>query len=300
MQAKNSTMKNHKRYVIAALALIGSTWLSYGREATGYDLTLPDNVYTLPEDLREISGLAYLEPAMFVCVQDEHGILYTYNPATNRTATNNFGADGDYEDLARVGQTVYVLRSDGCLFEVINFSSETAKVISYETGIPARDNEGLCYDAAGHRLLIAPKSASGKGAEFKDKRMVYAFDLKTKSLQQEPAFTLDLKEIAQFAQNAGITLETKKTKKVKIVSPVIHLKPSAMAIHPITGQLYLLSAVSRHLLVFDPNGTIRDIEQLDAELFNKAEGITFNEKGDLFIANEGQDKPATILRFNVK
>jgi uncharacterized protein YjiK len=195
---------------------------------------------------------------------------------------------------------MYVLRSDGCLIEVTNHASENAKVKSYETGMPAKDNEGLCYDAAGHRLLIAAKSASGKGAEFKDKRMVYAFDLKTKSLQQEPAFTLDLKEIVQLAQSADITLEKKKTKKAKTLSPVIHLKPSAMAIHPITGQLYLLSAASHHLLVFDRNGTVMDIEQLDAELFNKAEGITFSEKGDLFIANEGQDKSATILRFNVK
>jgi hypothetical protein len=95
-------MKNHKPNVIAALVLMASSWLgpaSYGRDAAAYDLTSPDAVYSLPEELREISGLAYLEPAMFVCVQDEHGILYTYNPTTNRTATNNFGADGDYEAL---------------------------------------------------------------------------------------------------------------------------------------------------------------------------------------------------------
>jgi uncharacterized protein YjiK len=247
--------------------------------------------------------MAYVDPVTLVCVQDERGILYTYNPTTSLIVTQNtFGADGDYEGIARVDQTMYVLRSDGQLFEVAGYSSEAPEIKSYETGIPAKDLEGLCYDAPSHRLLIAAKSKSGKGEEFKDKRMVYEFDLKTGSMREEPAFTFDLQEISKFAQNAGIALsQQKKNKKGEAVSPpVINLRPSAIGVHPITGQLYLLSAPSHLLLVFNMDGTAQDIRLLDPGLFNQPEGITFNEKGDLFISNEGKDKPATILQFNLK
>ena len=33
----------------------------------------------------------------------------------------DFGKDGDYEDITIRGQTVYVIRSDGQIFEVKNF-----------------------------------------------------------------------------------------------------------------------------------------------------------------------------------
>jgi len=299
-------MRVCKTSISGVLALVTGICLgpvAYGTNACGYNLTSPDAVYTLPEALREISALAYVNPETFVCIEDEHGVLYTFNFTTSLIATQKtFGVEGDYEGIARVDQTMYVLRSDGQLFEVIGYSSEVPEIKSYETGIPAKDLEGLCYDAPSHRLLIAAKSKSGKGEEFKDKRMVYEFDLKTGSMREEPAFTFDLQEISKFAQNAEIALSQQKKNKQgeAVLPPVINLRPSAIGVHPITGQLYLLSALSRLLLVFNMDGTAQDIRLLDPALFNQPEGITFNEKGDLFISNEGEDKPATILQFNLK
>lgn len=37
-------------------------------------------------------------------------------------------------------------------------------------------------------------------------------------------------------------------------------------------------------------GNLEYIEQLDPIMFNKAEGITFYDNGDMLITNEGQDK----------
>jgi uncharacterized protein YjiK len=271
--------------------------------AGGYDLTSPNAVCTLPAVLREISALAYVDPATLVCIEDELGILYTYNPETSLITTQRtFSAEGDYEGIARVAQTMYVLRSDGRLFEVADYSSEAPQVRFYDTGVPSKDNEGLCYDEARHRLLIAAKSKSGKKAELKDKRMIYEFDLKTMRLREEPVFTLDPQEITAFAQHAGIALpQQKKTKKGGTgAPPAVELRPSAIGVHPITGQLYLLSAASHLLLVLTMDGTIQDIEVLDPKRFNKAEGITFTGEGDLFISNEGEDGPATILRFDLQ
>ncbi len=45
------------------------------------------------------------------------------------------------------------------------------------------------------------------------------------------------------------------------------------------------------------NGNIEHIEQLNPTMFNKAEGITFYENGDMLITNEGQDNKPTLLHF---
>ncbi len=289
--------------VAVLLALVGSAFsvpIAHAGNSCGYDLASPDAIYTLPESLREISALAYVDPLTLVCVHDEHGILYTYHPATDLVTTQMaFGAEGDYEGLARVDETMYVLRSDGDLFEIRGYSSEAPDVILHETGIPAKNNEGLCYDAAGNRLLIAAKSKSGEGTEFKDKRMVYEFDLTTRSVREEPAFTLDLQEITERARKAGIGMPEQKASDTS--AALVKLRPSGIGVHPSAKNLYLLSGSTHLLLVLTMDGNVAHMEPLDPDLFNQAEGITFNDDGDMFISNEGDTNgPATILRFNVK
>ena len=112
------------------------------------------------------------------------------------------------------GQTIYVLRSDGTLFEIVNYRSKNFKLYSWVTGIPATNNEGLCYDAKNNRLLIACKGKIGKGPEFKDKRVIYGFDLVTKKLTSEPVYDLSLAEIQQYAATHNIKLPN-RTKKNK-------------------------------------------------------------------------------------
>jgi hypothetical protein len=48
------------------------------------------------------------------------------------------------------------------------------------------------------------------------------------------------------------------------------------------------------------NGDTKYIGKLDPEKFNSPEGITFFDKGDLLISNEGEASPPNSLRFNYK
>jgi uncharacterized protein YjiK len=75
------------------------------------------------------------------------------------------------------------------------------------------------------------------------------------------------------------------------------LSPSAIAIHPKTRQLYVLSATSNLLLVADLNGKIINMVSLDKELFKQPEGITFTPDAKLYISNEGKKNPANIIGF---
>lgn len=267
----------------------------------GYNLTVSNATMTLPDILHEVSGITYVDSDLLACIQDEQGILFMYDWKQNEIIKQYaFHIEGDYEGITRVGRTFYVLRSDGTLFEIMDYESENIRVNSYVTGIPANNNEGLCYDPVNNRLLIASKGKIDKGSEYKDKRVIYSFDLTAKTMSEEPVFDFDLQEIKAFAVNQKINLPTRNKKKGKIKEPVIKFMTSEIGIHPVTQKLFLLSASDHLLFIFNSNGKLEHIEQLDPELFNKAEGITFLPEGDMFITNEGQNGRPTLLYFDYK
>jgi SdiA-regulated len=269
----------------------------------GYNLESPDLNLNLPDILYEISGQTYIDPTSFACIQDNKGILFIYDFAKKEIKKQfTFFSNGDYEGIAKVEDTIYVLRSDGTLFEISDYNSDNVIVIPYPTYIPVRNNEGLCYDAAGYRLLIAGKENTGKGEGLKDRRFVFGFDVKTKSLLPEPVYTFSIKSLKEFAINSGFDLpvkQKKKKKKVLSVEPVFLFRPSAMCFHPITGDLIILSSEDHLIFAFDNSGKIKNIARLNPLLFPQPEGITFLMNGDMLISNEGQGKrPATLLRFD--
>ncbi|HNR07395.1 MAG TPA: hypothetical protein PKM27_08775 [Saprospiraceae bacterium] len=269
-------------------------------QVTGYHFAKPDQVLELPASLHEISGIAVMDSTTLACIQDEKGIVYIFNSTSGQIINQySFYGQGDFEDIAKFGNAMYILRSDATLFEIADFSGEPAKAISYGLNIPAYDNEGLCYDAGKGRLLIASKGNSGKGEELKNRRDLYAFDLETKSLVEPAVVSFDERVIKKFALEkvSGIPMKEKKSGEKE---PDIKLRPTAIGIHPLTRQFFLLSAPDYMLFIFSADWTLEHLELLDPALFNQAEGLAFYDNGDLLISNEGQDKKATLLRFNYK
>lgn len=268
---------------------------------TDYNLSEPDTLLVLPDVLREISGLTDIDTATVACVQDENGILFIYDILENRIITQyDFGLDGDYEGITKVGNTMYVLVSDGTLLELSDYTRPDRKLVSYVTGIPASNNEGLCHDPFNNRLLIACKGKIGKGPEFKDKRVIYGFDLQTKKLSKKPVFEFNIQAIKAFAaiKYPHLPAKTRTKKGETVTEPHIKFRTSAIGIHPISRKLYLLSASDHLFFIFNMNGDIEHIEHLEPEIFNKAEGITFLDNNDMLISNEGQNGNPTLLRFN--
>jgi len=259
-----------------------------------YDLNHPVSIQKLPSELYEVSGLTDLSETEIACVQDEKGIIYSYDIIAQKiTQEVPFAQDSDYEGLTRVGDDVYTLSSDGVLFETKS-AWKKPHTKSYELNLPSPDNEGLCYDEKNNRLLIAPKSKIGKGPEFKDTRAVFVFNLKKKELEEEPLFYFSVAAIYAVAESKGIESDPvyKKNGQEKIQK---NFRPSSLAVHPETGDVYMISAEDFALVIFSETGKVKDYFALDKELFAKAEGITFLPNGKMIITNEGVDGSATLL-----
>jgi uncharacterized protein YjiK len=77
------------------------------------------NKWDLPGELKEVSGIAYLDQDRFACIQDEDGIIFIYNRAEGKVEKRiEFAGPGDYEGITVNGNTAYIVRADGRLYKV--------------------------------------------------------------------------------------------------------------------------------------------------------------------------------------
>ncbi|GEM_PF-69039 len=263
--------------------------------AAPYAFDHPEAVFKLPRALREISGLTVLDSLRLGAIQDEAGTLFILDARTGVvTERKKFGKDGDYEGLERVDHRVFVLRSDGALFEIADWRAPKLVVTKHRTRLSSKyDTEGLGYDAARRRLLIACKEYPGK--KLKRHRAVYAFDLTTNALLDAPVFTIPTKEMPALSGESALNRRLRRL--FGSVFDMSDFKPSALAVHPVTGRVYVLSSVRKMILVLTPEGAVSDVWALPKKRFPQPEGLTFLPDGTLFISNEGGGKRATLLRF---
>ena len=245
-----------------------------------YNLKEPNEVWKLPKVLNEISGISLLTQGKIICVNDEQGKLFIYD-LKNKTIAKKipFAKKGDYEDVAIKGNTAFVLRSDGTIFEISNFSN-TFTTIENKTFLRKKDDaEGLFFDEDKNRLLIVCKgNSNNKNDNYT--RLVYEFMLKDNHLNSAPVLTVSQNEI-------------NKTYNLKNI-----VAPSGIAIHPISKNIFILSSVNKILAEYTQDGKLQKIYSLNYSHFQQPEGISFDKNGDLFISNEAKKDKSNILKFN--
>ena len=261
-----------------------------------YSFSNPDKIIKLPHSLKEISGITTTGTNEIACIQDEIGSIFIFDIATENISNeykNNL--TGDFEGIAQVDKTMYILRSDGILVEYTDYKTDAVDAKEYNLNLPSANNEGLCYDKKNNCLLIAAKSKTEDGLEKKSIRLIYRFDLATKQVNPEPIIKLHIKWIEEKAVELHIVED--KIKKHKDKDNSFSFKPSEIAVNPLDNSIYILSGKDKMLLIIDQKGTIKDFIALDPTLFKQAEGMTFLSNGDLLISNEGQKGKPTLLLF---
>ncbi len=267
-----------------------------------YNLRNPDCQYKLPGSLLEISGISFYKKNKIACIQDENAIIYIFNLEKKKiTDKYEFGKDGDYEDIAIIDKTAYVLKNNGEIYKIKDFKNKKRKIKKYKTALSLKNNtEGLCYDPFIKALLIACKGSPSVGKSvYERKKAIYKFDLKEKEFISKPHILVNIDKIEEaIGQNSFTRFSITLAKKLNIINDDIIFQPSGIAVHPITRQIYVISSTGKLLIVLDRKGKILEVFALDNKLFIQPEGICFSSEGDLYISNEGREGKGNILKFN--
>lgn len=273
--------------ITGVLAFVGIMWWAVGNPAI--NPRLENETYTIihkwdmPNELNEISGISWLSENKIACVQDEEGIIYIYNFATELVEKKvNFAKSGDYEALAIVDSTAYVMESSGKLFEISNYLSPNFETVEYQTPFSGKNNmESLVADTINNRLLFTVKNKDPNSDSYKG---IYAFNLETKKTEALPILKIPL--------NDPIFKTKDKNDKA---DKSTNFFPSEIAINPKNGNIYVLSAKNPQLLIMDNSGKILKLHQLYKKSFPQPEGLAFSNEGTIFISNEGKKGTANIL-----
>ncbi|MEZ4698992.1 MAG: SdiA-regulated domain-containing protein [Rhodothermales bacterium] len=264
------------------------------RAFASYDLDHPDAVYELPGVLREISGLTVLDDTHLGAVQDEKGRLFVINVETGEVVRETrFGKDGDYEGIELTPDGLFILESNGTLWRIDDWQRDDPDAEKIKTDLSSRyDTEGLAFDAVHNRLLIACKEYPGRG--LKGRKTIYAYDLTQQKLIEEPAFIITPDAVTHLDRHP---LNRALRGALTPLVDASGFKPSALAINPTNGLMYVVSSVLKSIVVLEPDGSVRAAVAIPESSFNQPEGIAFMPDGTLYLSNEGGAGPATLLRF---
>ncbi|GJM31503.1 MAG: hypothetical protein DHS20C18_05040 [Saprospiraceae bacterium] len=270
--------------------------------AFGYNLDEPNGVFELENDLLEISGLGMASQGKeLVAIQDEKGVIYFVSRTTGKiTRKVEFWKNGDYEGIEMVDDKVYVVKSTGTIYEV-NLENEKVLVEKFNDDDLGKDNdvEGLGYDRINHQLLLACKADAGMGKHDDFEKAIYGFNLKTKKLNKNPVFIIKLKAIQDYLQKSpDIEGFDKLSERFLEQNGKFSFHPSALAIHPQSGHLYICSSTGKMLLILDKDGRVLHIAKMKKKIHEQPEGICFAPDGTLYISNEGKYGQGKVYCFN--
>ncbi len=256
-----------------------------GGTSLKYDFTSPDEKMELGKHLHEISGMAYISGSGLILGEnDEKGDIFSFDfkNKNDKVGKVKFGGKGDYEDIVYTDSAVYMLISSGTIVKVLTKDSSFA---TQEFTLSAEKNEfETLYLGADKRSLImlCKECAREKKTGI---RAAYRFDLATNSFAPIPVYTIAIADIQRMLNDNEALF-----------------KPSAAAINPVTGKLFILASVGKLLVIADTYGKPEQVFRLDPKLYNQPEGMTFAPNGDLYISNEGGRGGgiATVLKFTPK
>ena len=263
-----------------------------------YNLEIPNQSFPLDAALNEISGLTTSPNAdLLAAVNDEKGQIYFINKKTGKsTPSIVFENEGDFEGLEFVADTLWVVKSKGKLFKLWHLDKTPFDMmpVKIENLSKADNIEGLGYDAQNKRLLLAQK---GDKNSIEQKRTIFAFDLTTQTPSVKKVFDINLADFQAFLR--GKTGEKyEKLIQDYITTPLqtgFDFGPSGIAVHPISGNIYVISSINKILMVLTPEGKIVDIAKLNKAIFKQPEGICFDANGTMYISSEIKDAATSML-----
>jgi len=259
----------------------------------GYSINQPDTVLYLDRALSEISGLSYNEnKSCLVTINDEDAFVFYLSPTSGRIIDKvDFGKPDDYEAITCHGDYIYISESNGNI-KVVN-DNEGEKINEYNTDLDGgNDIEGMVYNAETKSFLLAAKGDSEIDDNEKGEKSVFEMKLDDDDSEIKKYFSLDLMKAVDKLESMNITQNT--LVNLSVTSRLRRFSPSAMAIHPKTNDLYILSFKGRLLVVTDNEGNIKAITFLNQKFFPQPEGICFGPDLKLYVSSEGRSKNGTI------
>ena len=257
--------------------------ISFQKEDGYFDLEHANSIQQLPMGNAPLTHLSMIDSVNYVCIQSQTGNVVLYNIDSNRVSSPlNFGLLKPFRDVIVVDSSLFLFDDDMSVYRShAPFDSmSTVKLVDGNTDFKSG---GICLHAITHRLFII-KDVPLNDTE-NSKRAVYTYNLNKTQFIEEPLFTFDVEDLDAFAEKNNVKIGFFKQDEFGDTIHGLSFIPTAIAVHPKTNEIYILSSVDKTIAVFNQFGELVNMAVLTDRAFSNPSGMTFNALGDLFISN---------------
>lgn len=237
--------------------------------------------WIMPNELREISGLALLANGRVLAHDDEVGRIYEIDPKTGvieRRFALSGSPRGDFEGITVAGDDIYLLQSDGWLFKFqIAPDGDEAPYERFNTQLGKEcEFEGVAYEPDSSQLVLPCKKVH-KNKSLKHDIVIYKVMLPLSKPLRTTVMTIPVDDV----------LDANHWKEIS---------PSDIAIDPVTRNYVLVAAREKALVIVSPDGQLLRAEALPPG-HEQAEGVAVTPDGILIISDEATRTPAAITLY---
>lgn len=236
--------------------------------------------WMMPRDMEEISGIVLTSDGNHVLAHgDEMAHLveidWRSGLVTRRFDLGERAVKGDFEGITRVGPDYYMLTSKGEIYQFREVGDgETADYLVIDTKLGKEcEFEGIAHDPLTNSLLMACKTPE---KSMRDSLVIYRWPL-----GENPP------PVSRIAVPLDLVIGNNDWDDVR---------PSDITIDPFTGNIVLITAQERALIVLSRDGQVVAAGPVPTEIPH-TEGIAITRDGLLLISAEAGDAPASITIF---
>ena len=298
-------------FVLAALSFVAAKSLeevgveryyfqkasNFQKEDGYFDLTNPSTVSSFPMGVASFSDVTMLDSTHLVGIEPVNGNVVLIDLNSNSIFSQlSLGSEFQFVDISRMDSTLILLDSESKVHFLLPPYDSTSFISMNDT----KENfttSGICFHESTKRLFLL--SEVQELEEGNISCFLYSFNLNKRQLREEPLFEINTSAIESFALNNNLPLPKNKVSFEGDTIEGLNFNPSAIAVHPKTNEIYVLSSDDRSLVVFNQFGEVVNFTTLDANLFSKPTGMTFQDNGDLLITISDLMRPSIVrLKWN--
>lgn len=244
---------------------------SFHKENGFFDLSDPEAAQYLPMGLQPFSALASIDTNSMLAISHDSLSLMSYSPQSNSFHYMPALSEGTkIIQVAYYDSTVVLLDAAKKLYFM---DAALTKEVAQPLEISQEDAsfELLCFHPNSKRLLLLEERNSGSENE---QYAIQTLRFGSQKISETPLFQFDQAAIVSFIQ---------QTQDLALAE-VFTFDPVSMAVHPQTNELYILSSTGS-VLTLDQDGNFLTFQQIDLQKISKPRVLSFDQNGDLLLAD---------------
>ena len=298
-------------FVLATLSFIAAKSLQkvgvdnyYYEKATtflkedGYfNLAQSDQISLLPMGIESFSDIAFLDSTILICLQEDKSSLVLFDLSSNQVSTPiTINLPNKIIDFSRIDSTI-ILLDDQVQVHFLLPPYDSSSLVTENDILGNWKSAATCIHESTKRMFILTQN--NLEIDNPISNSIYTYTISKRKLNEKALFDISISDIEMFAiENNIATPQNKFTDLSDSLSQLI-FNPTAMAIHPKTNEIYILSSENRSIVVFNQFGEVQDLFFLDEKLVSNPKAMTFHPSGDLLISNSDLMSPAIVrLKWN--